>query len=241
MTGLSTETTVTRAGTPVFVVTPEGEPRGGVVVVQEAFGVNGHIESICRRLAAEGYAAAAPHVFWREGDPTFPYDGAFDKLMPVMGALTADGLRADVDAALAELADRGLGTRRCAIIGFCMGGSVALAIATEQDLGAAVSFYGGGVSNGRFGFPALAELASGLRAPWLGLYGDQDQGIPVDDVEALRAAAAKAPVATEVVRYPEAGHGFHCDERASYHEASARDAWARMLNWLRAHLPAVAA
>jgi carboxymethylenebutenolidase len=103
-------------------------------------------------------------------------------------------------------------------------------------VGAAVTFYGGGVSQGRFGFPPLVELAPRLRAPWLGLYGDQDQGIPVADVEALRAATATSAPPTEVVRYPDAAHGFNCDQRASFHAASADDAWARMLAWFDRYL-----
>jgi carboxymethylenebutenolidase len=117
-----------------------------------------------------------------------------------------------------------------------MGGTVTFLTAVRRKLGAAVTFYGGGVGQGRFGLPSLVELAPGLSTPWLGLYGDKDRSIPVDDVEALRAAAGRAPVDTDLVRYAEAGHGFHCDVRADYHEASATDAWARALAWFDAHL-----
>jgi carboxymethylenebutenolidase len=230
--------TVTYEETPVFVAEPSGKRRGGVVVVQEAFGVNGHIEDICRRLADAGWVAAAPHFFWRVGDPILGYDGQMDEVMQAMGSLTQDSVVTDVGAALSALHDRGFDDRHCAITGFCMGGSVALITAARQALGAAVSFYGGGVSQGRFGFPPLVEVAPSLRTPWLGLYGDLDKGIPVEEVEALRAAAAKAAVDTEVVRYPDADHGFNCDARASYHPASARDAWDRMLRWFEAHIPA---
>jgi carboxymethylenebutenolidase len=75
-----------------------------------------------------------------------------------------------------------------------------------------------------------------LQTPWLGLFGDQDASIPVDDVEQLRAALTNAPVDTEVVRYAESGHGFHCDQRADYHPDDAADAWKRMLDWFAAHL-----
>jgi carboxymethylenebutenolidase len=104
-----------------------------------------------------------------------------------------------------------------------MGGSVTFLAAARRTLGAGVTFYGGGVGEGRFGMPPLVEMAPGLQTPWLGLYGDEDQGIPVDQVEALRQAAATAPVPTEIVRYADAGHGFHCDARPdSFHEASAK-------------------
>ena len=103
-----------------------------------------------------------------------------------------------------------------------MGGTITFATAARLALGAAVTFYGGGVAEGRFGFPPLVELAPSLRTPWLGLYGDLDTGIPVEQVESLRAAVAGAAVDAEIVRYPEAEHGFNCDERASFHAAVGR-------------------
>jgi carboxymethylenebutenolidase len=108
----------------------------------------------------------------------------------------------------------------------------------KYGLGAAVTFYGGGVTEGRFGMASLVEMAPSLKTPWLGLYGDLDEGIPVQQVESLREAVGKAPVATEVVRYAEAGHGFHCDARDAYHQASATDAWQRTLDWFDRHLGA---
>jgi carboxymethylenebutenolidase len=153
-----------------------------------------------------------------------------------MKELTADGVLADVDAAIAHLDANGIAVGHTGIVGFCMGGTVALVVGTRRSLGAAVTFYGGGVVEGRFGFPALADAAPQLQCPWLGLFGDLDQGIPVDQVEKLRAAAATSGQTTEVVRYPDAGHGFHCDQRDSYHEASARDAWGRTLEWFGRYL-----
>ncbi|MDQ6696831.1 MAG: dienelactone hydrolase family protein [Actinomycetota bacterium] len=221
--------------TPLSTHEPTGEPKGGIVVVQEAFGVNDHIEDVARRFAAEGWLAVAPHLFHRNGDPKLPYDD-FAQVMPHMAALTADDLLHDVDAALGRLAEAGIGTDRTGIVGFCMGGTVAMITAVRREVGAAVSFYGGGLAEGRFGFGALIEEAAGLRAPWLGLYGDLDQGIPVDAVERLRSAAASSGQPTEVVRYPNAGHGFHCDQRPSYDPDSARDAWQRTLEWFDQHL-----
>src|SRR3982751_3668637 len=201
--------------TPLSIHEPAGDPRVGIVVVQEAFGVNDHIEDIARRFAAEGWLAVAPHLFHRSGDPKLGY-GDMSVVLPHMQSLTADGVLADVDAALDHLAGAGVPLERTGIVGFCMGGTVALVTAARRDVGAAVSFYGGGVTEGRFGFGPLVEEAPRLRAPWLGLYGDRDQGIPIEGVEQLRAAAASSGQATEVVRYPDAGHGFHCDQRDSY-------------------------
>jgi carboxymethylenebutenolidase len=118
-----------------------------------------------------------------------------------------------------------------------MGGTVAFFAATQWHLGAAVTFYGGGISQGRFGFPSLLDIAPELQTPWLGLYGDRDQGIPVDEVESLRRVVAKAPVPTEIVRYPQAVHGFNNNDRPdAYHEPSAKDAWARTLAWFGQYL-----
>ena len=204
-------------------------------MVQEAFGVNEHIEDVTRRFAGEGWLAVAPHLFHRSGDPQLGYED-LSQVMPHMGQLTAEGVRDDVEHALAHLSGAGIGSDRVGVVGFCMGGTVALVTAARRDVGAAVSFYGGGVATGRFGFAPLVEEAAGLRAPWLGLYGDLDTGIPVEDVERLRTAAASSGQTTEVVRYPDAGHGFHCDQRSSYHASSAKDAWQRTLDWFDRHL-----
>jgi len=92
------------------------------------------------------------------------------------------------------------------------------------------------VSAGHLPFPPLIDEVPSLRTPWLGLFGDQDASIPVDDVERLRAALHQAPVDADRRALPDAGHGFHCDRRADYHEVSARDAWSRALAWFDAHL-----
>lgn len=206
-----------------------------MIVVQEAFGVNPHIEDVTRRVAAAGYHAVAPHFFHRTGDPVIEY-GDFDKVMPQMGALSEAGLLDDIDAAIAHLGKVGFAPARIGVVGFCMGGTVAFLASVRRPLGAGVTFYGGGVTEGRFGMASMVDLAPELQAPWLGLYGDEDQGIPVDQVEALRAVLPRAPVDAEIVRYGGAGHGFHCDMRPDYHEEAAKDAWARTLGWFERYL-----
>ena len=221
---------------PTYESTPEGQSRGAVVVVQEAFGITSHIESITVRLADAGWRALAPALFHRQGSPVFGYDD-FSAVGPVMGQLSAEGITADVHAALDFLAADGVAPGATGIVGFCMGGAVSFYAATLRPLGAAVTFYGGGLREGRFGLPSLIELAPSLQTPWLGLYGDQDKGIPAEDVEGLREAAKNAPVATEVVRYPEGEHGFHCDARPdSFNEAAALDARRRALAFFADYL-----
>lgn len=219
----------------LYDAAPSGDPKGAVIVIQEAFGVNDHIEDVTRRVAAAGYRAVSPHIFHRTGDAVLGYDD-MSQVMPHMQAVTRQGLMDDLDATLAFLAGTGMDRRQVGIVGFCMGGSVAFYAAVEYRLGAAVSFYGGGVSSGRFGFAPQTDLAARLQTPWLGLFGDRDASIPVEEVEALRDAAAGAPVPAEVVRYPDAEHGFHCDARPSYNAAAAEDGWRRTLDWFGSHL-----
>jgi carboxymethylenebutenolidase len=221
----------------LYDVEPGGAARGAVIVIQEAFGITEHIQDVCARLANEGYRAVAPHLFHRSGDPVIGYD-EMQNVMPHLGALSAEGLESDLAATVAYLEQQGFSPGQIGIVGFCMGGSVVFLAAARHELGAAVTFYGGGIAAGRFGMPPLLELAPALQTPWLGLFGDKDQSIPSDQVEQLRDAVKQVSVATDVVRYPDAEHGFHCDARSSYHEASAKDAWQRTLDWFDTHLTA---
>lgn len=219
----------------LYVAEPDGEARAAVIVLQEAFGVNDHIEDITRRFADAGYLAVAPHLFHRSGDPRLGYED-MTQVMPHMAQLTAHGLDADLTATLDYLAGRGLEQHKVGAVGFCMGGSVAFVAAAFWKLGAAVTFYGGGITQGRFGNAPLLDLAPTIQTPWLGLFGDLDASIPVEQVEGLRAALERAVPPTEIVRYAEANHGFHCDARSSYHAAASKDAWARTLGFLAQHL-----
>jgi carboxymethylenebutenolidase len=219
----------------LYQAEPDGTARGAILVCQEAFGVNDHIQDICDRLAAEGYLAVAPHLFHRSGDPTIDYEDMQTVMEHIM-QLRVDGLESDLGSTLDHLGSQGFEPSRIGVIGFCLGGSVSYLTAARRKLGAAVSFYGGGIAEGRFGIPPLVELGASLQTPWLGMFGDLDQSIRVDQVETLRTVVEKAPVPTEIVRYPEAEHGFHCDARSSYHEASAKDAWRRTLEWYDTYL-----
>ena len=223
----------------VYEAAPDGAARRAIVVIQEAFGVNRHIEDVTRRFAALGYHALAPALFHRAGGGTIDdYDNLdFTKLIALFEGVTDDTILADVDAALGLVTEAGFDAAHTGIIGFCFGGRVTFLVAARRSLGAAVGFYGGGiVSTGHLPFPPLIDETKSLRTPWLGLFGDRDASIPVEDVERLREALRAAPVDAEVVRYSDAAHGFHCDARADYHEASARDGWTRAQAWFEAHL-----
>ena len=219
----------------LYVAKPEGAPRGAVIVFQEAFGVNDHIEDLCRRFAAEGYVGVAPHLFYRTGDPTIPYED-MQSVVPHIMALNPEDLIADLDATTKYLAESGFSTKQTALVGFCAGGSIVVLAAERIAFGAAVTFYGGGVAQGRFGMSPLLDLAPTLKTPWLGMFGDLDASIPTEEVEWLREAAAESDVPTQVIRYPEANHGFNCDARDSYHEPSATQAWKETLAWLDSHV-----
>jgi carboxymethylenebutenolidase len=222
----------------VYEARPDGDARGAVMVIQEAFGVNEHIEEVTRRFAAADHHAVAPALFHRSGGGTAPYDD-FTKVLPLYEGLDDDGILVDLDATLDHLHGAGWDTSQVGIVGFCFGGRVTFLASLRRRLGAGVGFYGGGIVTQRFPqFPSLVDESASLQAPWLGLFGDLDQSIPVEDVEQLRVALDKAPVDTEIVRYPDAGHGFHCDQRDSYHEGSAADAWRRTLAWFDRHLGA---
>lgn len=219
----------------IYVTEPDIKPRGAIIVLQEAFGVNDHIRDLCHRFAAAGYVAVAPHLFHRSGDPELGYEDMQEVMVHIM-QLEADKLEADLDATFKLLTSMGYEGKQVAVVGFCMGGSISFVAGCYWELGAAVTFYGGGIAQGRFGLPPLFDLAPTLKTPWLGLFGDLDTSIPVNEVEWLRGAAANAGPDTDIVRYPEANHGFHCDARASYHEPSAKDGWRRTLDWLDQHL-----
>lgn len=214
---------------------PSTGPDAGIIVVQEAFGVNDHIASITVNLAAQGYVAVAPHLYHRVADTPA---AEFAAARPLMATLNGDDLRFDLEQARQSLLAAGIAADAIGIVGFCMGGTVALWAASALPVAAAVTFYGSGVRKPRWpGVVSGLEAAAQLRAPWLGLYGDRDRSIPVADVEELRAVAERAPVPTAIVRYAHAGHAFATDPASPKHvPEAARDAWARTLGWFDAHL-----
>ncbi len=230
-----TATTSGVRGVPLTVTAPAGSVRGGIIVVQEAYGVGEHIAAVTRKLAAQGYLAVAPHLYHRVAeDPVTSFQAA----RPLMRTLNGQDLRFDLDDAREYLSAAGVPDDRIGLVGFCMGGTVALWAAATMPLAAVVTFYGGGISKSRWpGVPPGLESGSNLHAPWLGLYGDKDTSITVEEVEALRTTFGSSGVAATIVRYPDAGHAFATDPASPHHVPdAARDAWSRALSWFDAHL-----
>jgi carboxymethylenebutenolidase len=230
--------TIALASMPAYVAYPESPNGRAVMVFQEAYGVNAHIEDVTRRFASAGYLGVAPSLFHRTLEGIIPY-GDFKPVMPHIAAATDDQVLEDADATVGFLSDHGIDGAHAGVVGFCIGGRFTFLVAVKRRLGAAVSFYGGGINQGyKPEMPSLLDAIPTMATPWLGLFGDLDQSIPVEDVEQLRAALQKeATVDAEIVRYPNAGHGFHCDARPeAYEESAAKDGWTRTMAWFDAHL-----
>mgnify|MGYP006266626943 FL=1 len=224
-------------GVPAYQAGTADAPRA-LVVIQEAFGVNSHIKDVAERFAREGFDVVAPYLFHRESLEPVEYDD-FPKAMGLLATLTREGIEHDVRAAVSYLEDRGHPRESIGMVGYCMGGTVTLFSATLGIIGAAATYYGGGVLAGRFGLPSMVEMAPSIGCPWLGLYGDLDKGIPVEQVEALREAAAQSSSPTDIVRYADADHGFHCDNRTAVFNAdAASDAYRRTLDFFAENLRA---
>ncbi|WP_409489250.1 dienelactone hydrolase family protein [Amycolatopsis sp. cmx-11-12] len=186
---------------------PDGVVRGGLVVLHEAAEeVEEGLSLLLAGLAGEGWLTVTPHL---------------DR-----DNLTQQDLLEATDATLAWLAERGVEADLVGVVGFDLGGTAALVVASNRRLGAAVSVGGQGVTE----LPVLVEIAGRLTSPWLGMYGDSGDEAGGAEVEQLRDAAATANVATNVVHYPGANHRFDADP------AAAAEAWQRTLNWFDAHL-----
>jgi len=218
---------------PAFLARPDGSGAApAVVVIQEAFGLNGHIKDVAGRLAAEGYVALAPDMFWRGGKGRVAGYDQLPQALQLMGELRDDTVVADVGSAIAYLQQQAfVRADRIGITGFCMGGRVSYLAACELPgkLRASAPFYGGGIP---------IHLTPKLTIPVLAFFGGDDAFIPPDQIEALKAEAKKDGKSVEVVVYPKAPHGFFCNERDSYRPDAAKDAWARTKTFLKAHLQA---
>ncbi|MFY3384024.1 dienelactone hydrolase family protein [Paracidovorax sp. MALMAid1276] len=213
---------------PAWVARPDAPPQGAVVVLQEIFGVNSHIRAVADRFAARGYLAVAPSTFHRV-KPGVELGYTSDDMQAGMGlkaaveALPAPGVMPDIQAAIDYAAQQS--GRKVGIVGFCWGGLLTWrAACTLNGLSAAVPYYGGGMTSD-------AEVARQPRVPVLAHFGERDHYIPLDGVQAF----GRAHPEVEVHVYP-ADHGFNCDQRGSYDEASAMTARDRTLAFFDKHL-----
>ncbi len=225
---------------PAYVAQPAGKKQAPVVlVISEIFGVHEHIADVARRFAKLGYLAVAPDLFARQGDAKVYSDIA--KLQTEIIQRTPDAqVLNDLDAAVAWAKGLGGNTARLGITGFCWGGRIVwLYAAHSRELKAGVAWYGRlqGQTNAMTPKHPI-DVAAQLHAPVLGLYGAQDNGIPVATVAAMQEALKQggpAAKASEFVVYPDAGHAFHADYRPSYRPDPAKDGWARCQAWFKQH------
>ncbi len=210
----------------------------GLMVFQEAFGVNAHIRDVTERFAREGYVAMAPELFHRA---QAGFEGRYDDFpsaMRLMQALTNEGLEADVRATYETLqADSIVAQSQTACIGFCMGGRVAFLANSVVPVKAAVSFYGGGIAPNQAG-PGLLSRAGDLHAPALLFWGLLDKHIGIEAPRAVADALRGAGKQFVNVEFSDGDHGYFCDARPSYNAAAAGQSWALSLQFLKTHLGA---
>lgn len=210
------------------IAEPPGVVRGGLVVLHEARGITETVRTLANGLAAEGWLVVAPHIY-HDADGSPEADDEIDAELAAgrVSGLSGESVLADTDIAFGWLAQHGIGADMIGVVGFELGGAVAMVVAARRGIGAAVSVAGGGILQPlSAGLPALVDVAGELRCPWLGLYGDKY----AEEVELLREAASRSATATDVVLFPAADHRF------DIHPDAATEAWQRMLNWFDAHL-----
>jgi carboxymethylenebutenolidase len=212
------------------VAEPVGPIRGGIVVLHEGRGMTDAVRGMVQGLAAEGWLTVAPHLYHRDDTDEIGEDDG-DRVRDQIGRLETGEVMADTDTAFGWLADHDITADRMGVLGFDIGASVALLVATERTLGAAVSVADERtMASVRDRLPPLADAVEGLTCPWLGLYGRDGDGDGDAEAAQLRDASSAAQYATNVVVYPHSGHRFDADPDA------AADAWQRTLNWFDANL-----
>lgn len=219
-----------------YVARPDAPVDRAVVVLQEAFGVNDHVQDIARRLAARGYLALAPQLFHRTDTDVVGY-ADHPQAMALISALGPDQIISDVQGALAHLhQDEGIELSRTVVVGFCFGGRAAFTATTASPgLGAAAVFYGPGIARGPH---AVLDRAGAVTTPVIMHVGADDPTIPASDVSAIDTAMTNSSAEFVQHVYPGAGHAFACDARPHmYRPDAAAAAWARTHEFLDRHVP----
>jgi len=224
-----------------YVATPDGDgPHPGVLVLQEAFGVNRYLQGVAAHLAEAGFVAFAPELFHRSGSRVLvPYDD-IGAAIDIFARIDNAAIETDIAAAVAALRARpDVDPTRIGVVGFCMGGFSAILAGLTTDVRSVVAFYPGGLVHvrPRLKLTPLVSRMHELRPATLCLFGGEDQGIPAADVTAIREALDRSGAHHEVVVYPGAKHGFHTEDRATAYDAcSAEQAWQRALSWFERSL-----
>ena len=224
---------------PVYFARPANVQNPPVILVaMEVFGLHEYIKDVTRRLGKLGALAVAPDYYFRKGEDLTKIT-EIPKLMPIVNSKPDAELIADLDATAAWAKSQGGNTDKLGIMGYCRGGrTVWVYSASSPNVKAGVAFYGSLVDPE--GQKALwpkspTQLAPDMKAPVLGLYGEADAGIPLAQVDAMKAALQGANKTFEIKLYPAAPHGFHADYRPSYRKEAADDAWAQMTAWFKKH------
>jgi len=205
-----------------YKATPTGAVKGGLVVIQEIFGINGQIRRTADYFAEQGYVAIAPALFDRvEKSIELGYNETdFGIGRETRGKITDDWIISDIGAAVQEVASAG----KVSVIGFCFGGYATYVAACKVDgVSAAMPFYGGGIA------AKVGDMQP--KCPTQFHFGDKDAAIPLDDLQKIKDALQDSPMYV----YDDSGHGFTCDDRDSYNEGATQRAMARALGWMSEH------
>jgi carboxymethylenebutenolidase len=201
-----------------YLAEPAGKPRGGIVVVQEIFGVTRHIRDVADQYAASGYLAAAPALFDRaERDVDVPYTD-IQRAFGYMKAMNLDHVLLDVQAAVERVRSAG----KVGVVGYCWGGMLAYLAAARLKIDAAVAYYGGGTNQ---------HLGEKPRVPVMFHFGERDTHIPLSAVNEIKAAYPQG-----IYHLYPAEHGFNCTHRASFEPASAKLAYERSVEFFRQNI-----
>jgi carboxymethylenebutenolidase len=214
----------------------QGRAFPAVLVVQEIFGVHEHIRDVCRRFAKLGYLAVAPELYARQGDVSALAE--IDEIRKIVARVPDAQVMADLDAAVAWIKASGSGNvEKLGMTGFCWGGRIVwLYAAHSAQVKAGVAWYGRLVGKGNDLQPLHPlDVATALKAPVLGLYGGNDQGIPLETVEEMKKALKAAHSPSSIIIYPDTPHAFFADYRPSYRQEAAEDGWNRLLAWFKQH------
>ncbi len=213
----------------------DGGSYPGIVVLMEAFGLNDHIKQVTERVAREGYIAIAPDLYHRESERIVPYS-QLPKAVELMNRLQDARVMEDVGATISYLrSQNNLKPGAVGVTGFCMGGRFTYLAAAHchNDVKAAVAFYGGGIPMGK---PSPLSRTGEIACPIYLFFGGKDPLIPQEHVAAIHKALTEHKINFQMKTYPEATHGFFCDDRVSYQEASAKDAWENFTSFFARHL-----